>query len=706
MPKQETPLSAAKTAMLEYLTARGLSAKQASALKLVPMTAEQVAKVKELPQMGAGGFKIPYFDINGKPIDFYRFRYLYQYTGFAKLVGGKGKKELRYAQPSGSTTRIYLPPQIDWKAAGEDTQASIIITEGEVKAAMAAELGLYVIGLGGVTAYSDKRHGNILLTDFEQIKWKGRKVYILFDSDSATNYMVVMAQFKLARELSNLGAQVYLTRLPALPGFAKTGLDDYLLTMGNDAVAVNTLMKEVLGPKAQPWIECVGLQELNNEVIYINKPNIVYCPANYHKMNPNDFVSSHYSTRRYIKVTVTEKDVKRQEAPAAKAWKDWPFRRELTDFTYRPGEEQITADNRYNLWQPPPFKSAKGDVKPWHQLMEWVFEGVTAKERKWFEQWVAYPLQHLGAKMKTAVVLWGAQGSGKSLTAETIMRLYGWDDEHEVPHCNAGKFGNEQLMSRFNSWAESKQLLVGEEIVASSADKRIISEKLKTLVTDTTISIENKHVNPYVLPNCMNIIILSNHPTALKLEDGDRRFFIHHIQGTTISRELTKPYDKWMRSREGISALLYYFEHLDISDFDPMVAAPMTEAKVNMLTDGRSEHGAFVYGLRTDPDNTLGVMGGALATYCLYTAEELLDLYKLKNDRTSVTAQTLAAELRQQRMAKAYNGAVRTKRGSKNLWMVRPIPTELMGRPSDIGRFYDEERDGSKKAKFEKKAKP
>lgn len=701
MPKKD----AARAAMLEYLSARGLGGQQASTLKLQPYTAEQLVKHKDLPQMGTGGFKIPYFDIAGKPLNFFRFRYLYQYTGFAKLVGGKGKKELRYAQPTGSTTRLYFPPQLDWKLAAEDTQGFIIITEGEIKAAMAAELGLYVIALGGVTAYSDKKHGHSLLKDFEQIKWKGRKVYILFDSDSATNYNVVSAQFKLARELSNLGAQVYPVCLPALPGFDKTGLDDYLLTMGNDATAVGTLMKEVLGPKAQPWIECVGLQELNNEVVYINKPNIVYCPARDHKMSPNDFVNTHYSTRRYIKVTVTKEDIKRQEAPAAKAWKDWPFRRELEDFTYRPGQPAITDDNKYNLWQPPPFTSAKGDVAQWHRLMEWVFTGATAKERKWFEQWCAYPLQHLGAKLKTAVVLWGAQGSGKSLTAESIMRLYGWVDKDEDMRSqpNATKFGNEQLMGRFNSWAESKQLVVGEEIVASAGDKRIVSEKLKTLITDTTITIEQKFVNPYTLPNRMNMIILSNHPTALKLEDTDRRYFIHHIRGNTIPPEIYEPYDKWIRSTEGIGALLYYFEHLSLDGFNPMAPALITEAKRDMITDGRSEHSAWVYNLHNDPDNTLAGIGGALSSYCLYTADELLELYRLKYEKTNVTAQTLAAEMRQQQLPKAYSGVVRTSKGSKNLWLIRPIPEDLKGRPSDIGRFYDDERAGAKKAKFEKK---
>jgi hypothetical protein len=43
----------------------------------------------------------------------------------------------------------------------------------------------------------------------------------------------------------------------------------------------------------------------------------------------------------------------------------------------------------------------------------------------WVLRWLAYPIQHPGAKMRTALIFHGPQGTGKNLFFETIMAIYG-----------------------------------------------------------------------------------------------------------------------------------------------------------------------------------------------------------------------------------------------------------------------------------------
>ncbi len=43
----------------------------------------------------------------------------------------------------------------------------------------------------------------------------------------------------------------------------------------------------------------------------------------------------------------------------------------------------------------------------------------------WVIRWLAYPIQNPGAKMRTALIFHGQQGTGKNLFFESIMGIYG-----------------------------------------------------------------------------------------------------------------------------------------------------------------------------------------------------------------------------------------------------------------------------------------
>ena len=69
-------------------------------------------------------------------------------------------------------------------------------------------------------------------------------------------------------------------------------------------------------------------------------------------------------------------------------------------------------------------------------------------------QTLAYPLQHPGTKMLSAVAVQSTgQGLGKTLVGETIGLLYG---EH-----NTTTIGSADLTGNFNDWALDKQFVVG-----------------------------------------------------------------------------------------------------------------------------------------------------------------------------------------------------------------------------------------------------
>lgn len=101
-----------------------------------------------------------------------------------------------------------------------------MITEGEKKALAAFQNDILSIALSGVTSWKDKRGP---VKDLDLITWKGRKVFIVFDSDSQVNPNVRDAERALAKELRKRGSDVEAIRIPPGDNGLKQGLDDYLL---------------------------------------------------------------------------------------------------------------------------------------------------------------------------------------------------------------------------------------------------------------------------------------------------------------------------------------------------------------------------------------------------------------------------------------------------------------------------------------------
>jgi putative DNA primase/helicase len=184
---------------------------------------------------------IPFMGLDGKP------------TGYSRLKPDRPRqqkedgKPVKYESAKGAKNRAYLPPAT--RSVLMDPTIPLVITEGEKKAAKADQEGILCIGLIGVYGWQKKRDKEAngkpigereLIDDLAGIAWKGRTVYIVFDSDAATNPRVRMAEWHLALALVAHGAVVKVIRMPpGEPGQdrkpAKVGLDDFLVAHGPQA---------------------------------------------------------------------------------------------------------------------------------------------------------------------------------------------------------------------------------------------------------------------------------------------------------------------------------------------------------------------------------------------------------------------------------------------------------------------------------------
>ena len=114
-----------------------------SDLKIRPL-GEGERHVVSLPT-NVQGYVIPYFDINGKAIPFYRVKSF--------------DTEARYKQPTGTANHIYFPPGFSALVADDFKKAvckAIIITEGEKKAACAVKHGFPAVAVSGVYSWKSR----------------------------------------------------------------------------------------------------------------------------------------------------------------------------------------------------------------------------------------------------------------------------------------------------------------------------------------------------------------------------------------------------------------------------------------------------------------------------------------------------------------------------------------------------------------------
>ena len=551
------------------------------------------------------GIKIEYFDVVGRKTSFFRYRHLTE------------SPERKYSQDSGSGLMAYLSPFVEWKELLLGI-TPLVVTEGEFKAACACKLGFPTIGIGGVTCWRNK--DNTLVELLDQFAWKGREVRIIFDSDLIANQHVQKAQIEFAEYLAKMGARVLVGHVPA--SAKKMGIDDYLMEYGINAY------KDYLESEALvPYSVYQQFHKLNEEVACIVDNNLVIRLEDGNLYTPLEFTSFAYSDRYYfrsrVRNTADGPRITRERLPLAKEWLSWPGRKILKDIVFQPGKAKIVDDKSYNLWSGWGCEAIEGDCKPFLKLIEHLF-GVFNKYTEWFLDWLAYPLQHPGSKMRSAVLIWSAdQGTGKSWLGYILRDIYGK---------NFKEITQAELNDERNTWAANAQFIMGEEI--TGMERREFEDRLKHIITRKELRVNPKYKSDYFLADCCNYYMTSNRPTAIYMTDSDRRFFIWHVEGhnktkmvgtrAKLSLEFRKELGDW-QSNGGACHLFKFLLDRDLSKFthdEPL----MTESKQDMLDLCRSELETFIVDMRKNPA-TFRKFFRAIEGPIIFTAHQLAIVY-------------------------------------------------------------------------------
>lgn len=664
------PSDSVRVRSLADLARSGLTAGDAQRLKIKYLTAAQTEK---LTNFDSPSYALPYFDIKGRVTKFQRIRLLDPPTRF-----NKPDKALRYWQPPDTLPQLYFSPLLKtWKTICKDPQNEIWITEGEKKSSAACKFQIPCVGLGGVWSWRSAKKNVSLIEDFQEIVWQGRRVILVFDSDIAEKVDVQRALLALAKELVKLGAQPVTLRLPAGAG-EKIGLDDFL---------VSNSVKALLGLETEPLLGGLGeeLWKLNEELAYVENLEAVYRFATRQPLNRATLLGVSYANRTATHFI----DGKAKRINLAEEWLAWPYRRTHCGIAYAPGESSVTVENEINTWPGWGVESRPGDVEPFITLLDHLFKNDNS-HKKWFWQWLAYPLQNPGTKLYSAVVFFSlGTGIGKSLIGLTMGRIYGK---------NFSEISQRQLHGDFNAWAAEKQFVLGDDVTGS--EKRDIADELKILITRDKATINKKYQPTYDVRDYVNYLFTTNQPDAFFLEDRDRRYFVLEVPNEPLPPAFYAKYDTWFRSEAGAAALRWYLENkVSCDGFNPKAPAPVTSAKAEMTELSRSDLDAWTHQLREDPDGVLRIDGHTVKR-ALWTINELRVLYDPSNERRT-TLIALSKALR--RSGFKALPVTTTKHGSRKLWAIRDIERWVRAQHFERRMEYEKDRpDASKEDKPKK----
>ncbi len=240
---------------------------------------------------------------------------------------------------------------------------------------------------------------------------------------------------------------------------------------------------------------------------------------------------------------------------------------------------------KLNTWQGWPMKPKAGRCEMLLDLISCLCgkEEHGSEIYEWLLNWMAYPLQNPGAKMASAIIMHGPQGTGKSTVFQTLAKIYG--DYSTV-------LNQRGLEDKFNSdWSDSKLFILAEEVV-TRAEMWHIKNELKELVTGEWIRINPKNVAAYRQRNQVNIAYLSNENQPLPLDNDDRR----HLVIYTPPALSEKFYDDLNIELDngGVEAFYHFLLHRDLSGFHPKKRPPMTEAKQRLIALSQASELRFV----------------------------------------------------------------------------------------------------------------
>lgn len=242
--------------------------------------------------------------------------------------------------------------------------------------------------------------------------------------------------------------------------------------------------------------------------------------------------------------------------------------------------ELLCPSNIYNLWKPFPFKNKK---TPYTKNMEALTffrnhiltlcnnDVVIATH---FEKWIGHMFQHPELKSICPVII-SQQGAGKGSLMKLLSALIGHSKFYETSNPARDIWG------AFNTPLANSFLVNLDEL--NKKDTIDSMGKIKSLITEPTITINTKGVVQYDIQSYHRFIITTNITDPIPSEKGDRRMWIikasDSLKGNT---EYFNKFNELITNEDVLRTVFDYFNEIPELKTFGSAKFPMTEYQQNI----------------------------------------------------------------------------------------------------------------------------
>jgi hypothetical protein len=357
-----------------------------------------------------------------------------------------------------------------------------------------------------------------------------------------------------------------------------------------------------------------------------------------------DFCAFHKNPR---KVVVGEAGRERRVG-VGKWWIEHEGRRQYNGIVYAPG---ATTQGKLNLWNGYSCEPQPGDCSLYLKHLEENICGGNAEYYEYLLNWMARYVQFPGRQGEVAVVMRGREGVGKGIAAKVFGSLFGAHFRH------ISQPGH--LTGHFNAHLQQCSVLFADE--AFFAGDRSHESILKALITEETLMIEPKGVDPFQVQNCLHIMLSSNNDWVVPAGADARRYFVLTVADARMQDTAYFAAILEQMAKGGREALLDLLLKRDLVKFN-VRAVPQTEALADQKARSRRGIDALIESMAQD-----GVLLAAHQRYAnvaLTTGETkgegfFAEAKKLVPDLKYTSSTVIRRTLREQWGCKDWRGEAR-----------------------------------------------
>jgi hypothetical protein len=273
--------------------------------------------------------------------------------------------------------------------------------------------------------------------------------------------------------------------------------------------------------------------------------------------------------------------------------------RAVQQLTWAPGEPEIVRDKFVagGGWEDHPGAT----VYNLYHAPELPVGGDPAKAQRWVDHlsllypdccgdiiwWCACRVQHPEIKINHALVLGGDPGIGKDTLLEPVRRAVGY--------WNTATIQPPAMLGRFNGFLTSVILVVAEARDLGEFNRYNFYEHMKPYLAapPETLSVDEKNIKEYQIPNLVGVVFTTNHKNSLYLTPDDRRHLVgwSNCKQADFGRSYWTEFWEWYE-RGGFAHVAAYLRSYDLSLFNPKAPPPKTQAFWDMVNSGRPAEAA------------------------------------------------------------------------------------------------------------------